>query len=166
MFCLRSWIPILFFLYAARFSVETRILTHYESYNNASPAFLVIFLSTTYFLNRPCVYCSLLLAILVMALFDFNGDWFIRPHERLALAGTANETAVATSMSDKIGESMGMLMDAVNINAGAIANVTMSRDTPKTSDKGLWGAFGMGWLRQAIAQGELRVDCLNTVIRL
>jgi len=63
MFCLRSWIPILFFLHRT----------------NASPVYLVLFISATYFLNRPCVYCSLLLAILVVSLFDFGTEWFEMP---------------------------------------------------------------------------------------
>uniref|UniRef100_L2GJR5 Uncharacterized protein n=1 Tax=Colletotrichum fructicola (strain Nara gc5) TaxID=1213859 RepID=L2GJR5_COLFN len=66
MFCLRSWLPLLF--------IPT----------NASPAFIFLFFICTYFLNRPCVYCSFLLLILFLTscnwsdrcFFDFSSNWF------------------------------------------------------------------------------------------
>ncbi|KAI0534528.1 bladder cancer-related protein BC10-domain-containing protein [Xylaria digitata] len=66
MFCLRSWIPLLFIP------------------ANASPGFIFLFFICTYFLNRPCVYCSILLLILFVTscywsdrcFFEFSSNWF------------------------------------------------------------------------------------------
>ncbi|KAI0415162.1 bladder cancer-related protein BC10-domain-containing protein [Xylaria grammica] len=66
MFCLRSWIPLLFIP------------------ANASPGFIFLFFVCTYFLNRPCVYCSILLLILFVTscywsdrcFFEFSSNWF------------------------------------------------------------------------------------------
>src|SRR5947207_54156 len=62
----KSWLPLLF--------IPT----------NASPAFIFLFFVCTYFLNRPCVYCSVLLVILFLSschwsdrcFFDFGSNWF------------------------------------------------------------------------------------------
>jgi hypothetical protein len=67
---INSWLPLLF--------IPT----------NASPAFIVLFFLSTYFLNRPCIYCSVLLFILFLSschwsdhcFFDLRGNWFEPRH--------------------------------------------------------------------------------------
>src|ERR1044071_6831547 len=64
--CHGSWLPLLF--------IPT----------NASPSFIFLFFVCTYFLNRPCLYCSFLLIILFLTscnwsercFFDFGSNWF------------------------------------------------------------------------------------------
>jgi len=140
MFCLRSWIPVLFFLLRTQ----------------ASPVYLVLFISATYFLNRPCVYCSLLLFILVVALFDFHTPWFDAPlsdSAELALNGTVAETA-------------GVLAQAANHTAQAVV---------KNAFEGLRGKMGMEqasegqsyeFVKGLLGKKEWRIQCLDVLIRV
>ncbi|CAA9963632.1 hypothetical protein CFE70_007725 [Pyrenophora teres f. teres 0-1] len=140
MFCLRSWIPVLFFLLRTQ----------------ASPVYLVLFISATYFLNRPCVYCSLLLFILVVALFDFHTPWFDAPlsdSAELALNGTVTETA-------------SVLAQAANHTAQAVV---------KNAFEGVRGKMGMGQASEGqsyelvkglLGKKEWRIQCLDVLIRI
>src|ERR1700761_6878144 len=105
MFCLRSWIPILFFLYVPA-APDREQMANVNTSTNASPIYLILFISATYILNRPCVYCSLLLAILVVALFDFHGDWF---EPRYLSATTLSQAGNATHTSSSYNASFGFL---------------------------------------------------------
>jgi hypothetical protein len=157
MFCLRSWIPVLFFL-----QVTTRMRNCFYRANrvyrlrtNASPVYLVLFISATYFLNRPCVYCSLLLFILVVALFDFHTPWFDPPlapdTAELALDGTLVETA-------------GALAQAANHTAQALV---------KSAVDGVRGRMGQvdngkeyEWVKGLLGKKEWRIQCLDVLVRI
>lgn len=148
MFCLRSWIPVLFFLY-----------------NRASPIYLLLFLTATYFLNRPCVYCSLLLVVLVIALFDFRSDWFASP---VALAPPQPDTATTdpSAIRDAVVGGATMLATSLNSTAAAFADAAAAQISQRTSARSSWASLPWEWAKGIIAKGELRIDCLNTVIRL
>ncbi|KFH48499.1 hypothetical protein ACRE_006950 [Hapsidospora chrysogenum ATCC 11550] len=132
MFCLRSWLPLLF--------IPT----------NASPAFIFLFFVCTYFLNRPCVYCSLLLLVLFFTscnwsdrcFFDFgSADWFASRHPITAdsitpALGDEPSTAVGTGLG--LGGTMG----------------------------GEWTGIGVEWLRSLLGRREWMVDCMNVKIKL
>ncbi|KAF1844532.1 uncharacterized protein K460DRAFT_365486 [Cucurbitaria berberidis CBS 394.84] len=139
MFCLRSWIPVLFFL----------LRTH------ASPVYLVLFISATYFLNRPCVYCSLLLFILVVALFDFHTPWFDPPlpsdTTELALNGT----------SAGIVEAVGVLTQAANHTAQAVVKGAIEGLKEKTS-----AGQSYEWVKGLLGKKEWRIQCLDVLIRV
>ncbi|SCO80420.1 uncharacterized protein FRV6_04633 [Fusarium oxysporum] len=94
MFCLRSWLPLLF--------IPT----------NASPAFIFLFFICTYFLNRPCVYCSILLLILFLTscnwsdrcFFDLGSNWFLPrptvPSEDVAFTSPSGDLAFNSTVLD------------------------------------------------------------------
>jgi hypothetical protein len=122
---------------------------------NASPVYLVLFISATYFLNRPCVYCSLLLFILVVALFDFHTPWFDPPlapdTAELALNGTIVETA-------------GVLAQAANHTAQAIV---------RNAVEGVRGRMGQvsggkeyEWVKGLLGKKEWKIQCLDVLIRV
>ncbi|TGZ77766.1 hypothetical protein EX30DRAFT_343838 [Ascodesmis nigricans] len=82
MFCLRSWLPLLF--------IPT----------SASPAFIVLFLISTYLFHRPCVYCSVIMLTLFSSscywsdrcfLDSNNGHWF---EPRILPMGGSGESGV------------------------------------------------------------------------
>ncbi|KAH8716942.1 hypothetical protein GQ44DRAFT_659878 [Phaeosphaeriaceae sp. PMI808] len=139
MFCLRSWIPVLFFL----------LRTH------ASPVYLVLFIAATYFLNRPCVYCSLLLFILVVALFDFHTPWFDAPlapdTAELALNGTIVETA-------------GVLVQAANHTAQAIVKSAFEDVRLKAGQASSGKEYE--WVKGLLGKKEWRIQCLDVLIRI
>ncbi|KAF2016446.1 hypothetical protein BU24DRAFT_202032 [Aaosphaeria arxii CBS 175.79] len=150
MFCLRSWIPVLFFL------------TH------ASPIYLVLFISATYFLNRPCVYCSLLLFILVVALFDFQTPWFefespISGTTEIALNGS-------TPYGNTIFETAGVFVSAANQTAQAVIKAAAEGIKEKFSNDGNTGASASSasyeWVKGIWSKKELRIQCLDVLVRL
>jgi hypothetical protein len=127
----------------------------YRLRTNASPVYLVLFISATYFLNRPCVYCSLLLFILVVALFDFHTPWFDPPlapdTAELALDGTLVETA-------------GALAQAANHTAQALV---------KSAVDGVRGRMGQvdngkeyEWVKGLLGKKEWRIQCLDVLVRI
>jgi len=147
MFCLRSWIPVLFFLLRT----------------SASPVFLVLFISATYFLNRPCVYCSLLLFILVVALFDFHTPWFEAPlaeTTELALNGT-------TPFRDSMLDTAGVFVQAANHTAAALLKSAAEGIQEKmTGAHDASGGANYEWVKGLVGKKEWRVPCLDVLIRI
>jgi len=147
MFCLRSWIPILFFL------------------TNASPIYLVLFISATYFLNRPCVYCSLLLAILVIALFDFHSNWF-EPRYSTSAPSAASQyfTNATTTMPDAMLESASLLASAMNNTAAAVLDTVVGSITQRKSSEEQLNSTVVEWIK-GLLRKEWRISCLDVVVR-
>ncbi|KAK8212745.1 hypothetical protein IWZ01DRAFT_278013 [Phyllosticta capitalensis] len=151
MFCLRSWIPILFFL------------------TNASPVYLVLFISATYFLNRPCVYCSLLLAILVIALFDFNTSWF-EPNTRYNPEPSRNASSApsnTTFMTDLAMETVSLAASATNETAGALVSAAMDMFSRSKRAPDAQVSAGAAELSKGLfARKEWKVPCMDVIVRL
>ncbi|CAM1510584.1 Fc.00g009190.m01.CDS01 [Cosmosporella sp. VM-42] len=141
MFCLRSWLPLLF--------IPT----------NASPAFIFLFFICTYFLNRPCVYCSILLLILFLTscnwsdrcFFDFGSNWFLpRP-------GTPNHPLEQTDSFNST------VYEMINTAAKALAGAAVDEVAARRAE---WTGLGIEWLRSLLGRREWRVDCMDIYIRL
>ncbi|KAH8769045.1 bladder cancer-related protein BC10-domain-containing protein [Diaporthe sp. PMI_573] len=175
MFCLRSWLPLLF--------IPT----------NASPAFIFLFFVCTYFLNRPCIYCSFLLLILFMTscnwsdrcFFDFSSNWFQpRPGVSYFTDGTTSFTCVEAGACAGHGGADGggaaALSAVENMTATANATYLVAKDTVNATANAMMGAaaeqvaqarsewtgIGMEWLRNLLGKREWRIDCLDVYIRL
>ncbi|KAF8426641.1 hypothetical protein EV426DRAFT_530186, partial [Tirmania nivea] len=128
-----SWLPLLF--------IPT----------SASPAFIVMFLISTYFFHRPCVYCSLLMLTLFTSscywsdrcfLDSNNGHWF---EPRILTTATAAFNTAAGSISSHAGDS-------------ELGNAT---DT-----MGVWTGIGLDWLRSLVGRREWRLPCVDVNVRL
>ncbi|KAI6781600.1 bladder cancer-related bc10 [Emericellopsis cladophorae] len=137
MFCLRSWLPLLF--------IPT----------NASPAFILLFFIGTYFLNRPCVYCSLLLLILFctscvwsdQCLFDRDtSQWFHpRPGSSADMGASSPYLGHETILPAVVG--------------GALRKMQAERAAR-------WTGLGAEWLRNLLGKREWTVDCMGVNIQL
>ncbi|KAF5238917.1 hypothetical protein FAUST_5253 [Fusarium austroamericanum] len=143
MFCLRSWLPLLF--------IPT----------NASPAFIFLFFICTYFLNRPCVYCSILLLILFLTscnwsdrcFFDFSSNWFLpRPTTQIL---PSDEIAEATFNST-----------AFEMVSTTVAAIVKSASEDLEARRAEWSGLGIEWLRNLLGKREWRIDCMDIYIRL
>ncbi|KAK4108069.1 hypothetical protein N656DRAFT_802138 [Canariomyces notabilis] len=157
MFCLRSWLPLLF--------IPT----------NASPAFIFLFFVCTYFLNRPCFYCSFLLLILFLTscnwadrcFFDFGNNWFqSRPagsYVYLPIPGKGPEAANVTATGGLDDTVAGVMVDMANTTAGALATAA-AEQIARTKVE--WTGLGLEWLRSLLGRREWRIDCLDLYIRL
>ncbi|EFX06693.1 hypothetical protein CMQ_7014 [Grosmannia clavigera kw1407] len=155
MFCLRSWLPLLF--------IPT----------NASPTFIFLFFVCTYFLNRPCVYCSFLLLILFLTscnwsdrcFFDFSNDWF-EPreitHSPAAMQSTDSYNGTVT-VDDGYGPTAALVFDMVKTTASAMAGATAEKLSHAEAE---WTGVGIEWLRSLLGRREWRIDCMDVNIRL
>ncbi|GJN73979.1 hypothetical protein PLICBS_008063 [Purpureocillium lilacinum] len=174
MFCLRSWLPLLF--------IPT----------NASPAFIFLFFVCTYFLNRPCVYCSILLLILFLTscnwsdrcFFDFRSDWFLpRSASSSSAASTSASTSPATPTSTIYTGAGGanatiytqnhhdVAADAFNATVAEMLNSTARALAGAAADqvaakRAEWTGLGMEWLRSLLGRREWRIECMDIYIRL
>ncbi|KAM5343191.1 hypothetical protein ACJ41O_014157 [Fusarium nematophilum] len=151
MFCLRSWLPLLF--------IPT----------NASPAFIFLFFVCTYFLNRPCVYCSILLLILFLTscnwsdrcFFDLGSNWFLpRPGTPSRLTSDFDVTHT-DDPHDMLFNST--LVEMVNTTAAAIAKAASEDLAARRAE---WTGLGIEWLRNILGKREWRIDCMDIYVRL
>ncbi|KAI5800279.1 hypothetical protein DFH27DRAFT_482552, partial [Peziza echinospora] len=128
-----SWLPLLF--------IPT----------SASPAFIVMFLISTYFFHRPCVYCSLLMLTLFTSscywsdrcfLDSNNGHWF---EPRILTTATAAYHSLTS------GGNVGGGMDS-GVGDGTGVQV--------------WTGIGLEWLRSLVGRREWRLPCVDVNVRL
>ncbi|KAL2265099.1 hypothetical protein VTJ83DRAFT_6199 [Remersonia thermophila] len=153
MFCLRSWLPLLF--------IPT----------NASPSFILLFFLCTYFLNRPCFYCSFLLLILFLTscnwsdrcFLDLSGPWFeSSPSHPAGKQGGHNDAPGATE-NNLNATASAVAIEMLNTTAGALATAAKRHLAQTTSE---WTGLGLEWLRSLLGRREWRIDCLDVNIRL
>ncbi|KAH8820558.1 bladder cancer-related protein BC10-domain-containing protein [Xylogone sp. PMI_703] len=167
MFCLRSWLPLLF--------IPT----------NASPMFIFLFFICTYFLNRPCVYCSFLLLILFASschwsdhcFFDFSSNWFEPRYSysssylqssasAAAVGGSGNATAGGNDFN-YTSEYLSMVLGTFNQTAVAIAGSALDEARRRVAgSRPEWTGIGVEWLRSLLGKREWRVPCVDVYIRL
>lgn len=142
-----SWLPLLF--------IPT----------NASPAFIFLFFVCTYFLNRPCVYCSILLLILFLTscnwsdrcFFDFGSNWFL---PRPGSPSLALPTDVLPDSADLFNASV---VEMINSTATAVTNAALDAAAARKAE---WTGLGIEWLRSLLGKREWRIDCMDIYIRL
>ncbi|EZF26065.1 hypothetical protein H103_01762 [Trichophyton rubrum CBS 288.86] len=164
MFCLRSWLPLLF--------IPT----------NASPLFILSFVTLTYILHRPCIYCSALLLILFISschwsdrcFFDLKADWFAPRFAHLPVtAPTMNATATTPALNSTSSELTGYVLDTVNTTATALMgaafeeakrrvmpNASLSANEPE------WTGIGLEWFRSLLGRREWTLPCVDVKVRL
>lgn len=158
MFCLRSWLPLLF--------IPT----------NASPIFIFLFFVCTYFLNRPCVYCSFLLLILFASschwsdhcFFDFSSNWF-EPRSTpssLSLSDYSNYTFTNGTASNQTIEQAFMIMGAMNGTAKTLGGVALQELRRRIPMRSEWTGIGVGWLRSLLGRREWNLPCVDVYVRL
>ncbi|BCS24815.1 uncharacterized protein APUU_41259A [Aspergillus puulaauensis] len=175
MFCLRSWLPLLF--------IPT----------NASPLFLISFVTLTYLLHRPCIYCSALLVILFAStcnwsdrcFLNLRADWFAPRYTPYDGTDGFNMTTSQNTSSTLLGmenESLaGYVFETVNNTAkalaGAVVDETQKRvsagdaSCPSTATPAATAAdeltgFGLEWLRSLVGRREWTLPCVDVKVRV
>ncbi|KAL4944063.1 hypothetical protein BDV06DRAFT_188229 [Aspergillus oleicola] len=184
MFCLRSWLPLLF--------IPT----------NASPLFLISFVTLTYLLHRPCIYCSALLIILFAStcnwsdrcFLNLRSDWFVPRYSPYTESNTSNCTVSSTGQQNASSSLLGVeneslagyVFETVNQTAkalaGAVVDETQRRlsfgagvnggaeSCPSSMESGsaadeLTG-FGLEWLRSLVGRREWTLPCVDVKVRI
>ncbi|OJJ72984.1 hypothetical protein ASPBRDRAFT_195623 [Aspergillus brasiliensis CBS 101740] len=164
MFCLRSWLPLLF--------IPT----------NASPLFIISFVTLTYILHRPCIYCSALLLILFISschwsdkcFFDLRGDWFSPRYSTTTSLDTTTSTSINDTLASYVFETVNSTTKAL---AGAVVEeaqrrlalngtLAASSTTTTTSAQDEWTGIGLEWLRSLLGRREWTLPCVDVKVRL
>ncbi|EAS37107.1 uncharacterized protein CIMG_02461 [Coccidioides immitis RS] len=160
MFCLRSWLPLLF--------IPT----------NASPLFIISFVTLTYLLHRPCIYCSALLLILFISschwsdrcFIDFKSDWFA---PRFATPASA---AVGNATQDPASGLTQYVLETMNSTATALATAAFEEAKRRVAPSAgidlagdqipQWTGIGLEWLRSLLGRREWTLPCVDVKVRL
>ncbi|GKZ32979.1 hypothetical protein AbraIFM66950_002683 [Aspergillus brasiliensis] len=163
MFCLRSWLPLLF--------IPT----------NASPLFIISFVTLTYILHRPCIYCSALLLILFISschwsdkcFFDLRGDWF-SPRYSTTTSLDTTSTSVNDTLASYVFETVnsttkalaGAVVDEAQRRLALNGTLAASSTTTTTSAQDEWTGIGLEWLRSLLGRREWTLPCVDVKVRL
>ncbi|KAL2000256.1 hypothetical protein VTN02DRAFT_3365 [Thermoascus thermophilus] len=170
MFCLRSWLPLLF--------IPT----------NASPLFIFSFVTLTYILHRPCIYCSALLLILFISschwadrcFFDFRGDWFSPRFTSSPTTYTVpvNSTSISPEKANVTNDVSlaGYIMETMNTTTTALAGAALEEAKRRLTNNGTlpaggfrqeeWTGMGLEWLRSLLGRREWTLPCVDVKVRL
>ena len=159
MFCLRTWLPVLFFM-----SVVPITSGHYvadqNNSSNVPPLYLVLFISAMYYLNRPCVYCSLLLTVLVISVYDFHNNWFEPQPDSSSSAHVTNSTTTA------LGDNIAVASSVIQSAAASIANTVVDGFSKRTGLDLQPQISVAEWLKEILGKKEWRIPCIDVAVRL
>jgi hypothetical protein len=144
---------------------------------NASPIYVALFLTGNYILQRPCIYCSLLLSILVFSLFDFHADWFEPRWSGSPIAITETATSFLSgnaTFTEAIVETASLAVAAINGTGGSLASVAIEEMKRKMATGGgtsLLAAAsnsssGFEWIRASLERRQFRIPCVEVIVRI
>jgi len=145
-----------------------------------SPIHLTIFLLLTYFLNRPCIYCSLLLVILFASSCHWSGRCFVDFSHSPADEGGLRSCAgwfwprIYSQGPDRANATMAdFVSEITNSTIAALANAAIDGTKRKfvTSTSGervmpYSAGIGIQWLRRLLGRHEWTLPCVGINIRL
>ena len=137
--------------------------------------FIVSFFLLTYLLNRPCVYCSILLLVLFVSscywsdqcFFDLSANWFEprplgaaprRSHSFQLAGGPGHAVAADAERSDAR-----FVFDVLNDTATALAGAALDELKRRVAHRADWTP-DTEWARSWM--GSWRIPCLDVNIRL
>ena len=177
MFCLRSVSSLassLPFAGDADFHQWLGLLVFLSS---CSPLYVVLFLATNYWLQRPCVYCSILLFVLCASLIDFKADWFEpRWQPSMESSLSASETLPSfisgnATVTDAVLETASLAISALNGTGGSLVSAAMNSAKRRVGG-GASNSSGSATLdffsvvKSAMEKWQVRIPCLGVVVRL
>ncbi|CAC9886413.1 unnamed protein product [Aureobasidium pullulans] len=113
-----------------------------------------------YYLNRPCVYCSLLLTVLVISVYDFHNNWFEPQPDSSSSSHTGNSTTNA--LGDNISVATSVIQSAAASMAQSVAD-GFARKTGLDTQPQISVAE---WLKEMIGKKEWRIPCIDVAVRL
>lgn len=164
----------------ARFLLQSRLLTPSRPHR-----FVLTFFTLTYFLNRPCIYCSFLLFVLFLSSCSWSSSCWIdfsspssfftprhlssplpNPLAASSLGGGTGHNA--TCGDNDIGEFLGSVVNETAQALGSAAMQEVKRWVPGTgnSEETAWTGMGLEWLRSWLGGREWRLPCLDVYVRL
>ncbi|KAG6988587.1 aminopeptidase 2 [Physcia stellaris] len=150
-------------------------------------SFILSFFLLTYTLNRPCIYCSILLAILFLSschwadhcFFPFStspAGWFEPRHVSSPISPSPSPNSSTPSSDFEAGGKTNMgefIVNAVNETAIALAGAAVGEVKRRVlggaggqGEGREWTGLGLEWVRSWLGAREWRVGCLDVYVRL
>ena len=140
-------------------------------------------MTLTYFLHRPCIYCSALLLILFLTscnwsdrcFFDLGGDWLsprFNPDVLTTTTFPSNSTTSnssngsITALAEYAVETAGVTTKIIASSVAGEAGKLLSSSSVSSRNDGEWIGLGAGWLRSLLGWNEWTVPCVNVKVRL
>lgn len=140
-----------------------------DTRTNASPIYVFLFLTATYVLQRPCVYCSILLFVLVFSLYDFHADWF-EPRWQSATSIAGPLLGWNATAADALDGAASIAMSALNGTAGSVVGAGLDSARKRWTGGSELGASasisGFEWLRNLVERRQFRIPCVDVLVRL
>ena len=154
---------------------------------NASPLFIISFVTLTYILHRPCIYCSALLLILFISschwsdrcFFDLRGDWFSPPFTSSVTSETVQTTSsvVPHHITGHNEGLAGYVLETVNATTKTLAGAVVEEAQRRLASNGTfigageskqeeWTGIGLEWLRNLLGRREWTLPCVDVKVRL
>lgn len=177
MFCLRRSVTTFSWIHAFSILHEIKQANMIDSWlpllfipTNAAPIYVALFFVCTYFLNRPCVYCSFLLLILFASscnwsdhcFFDFSKNWFEPTSSTyLAVDNASNATVAVTAIKQAL-----EFGTTVNETGKALGAIAIQEAQKAMCARPEWTGIGVGWLRSLLGRREWTLPCVDVKIRL
>lgn len=137
--------------------------------------FVVSFFFLTYFLNRPCVYCSALLLILFISscywsdhcFFDIHSNWFEPRHFSSPLPNPLPQAPDSAASTGRYAvEDASFLATVANETAAALAAAAIEEVKRRMDSRPEWTGIGVEWIRSWLGAREWRLPCLDVYVRL
>lgn len=124
------------------------------------PLYLVLFVSAMYYLHRPCLYCSLLLTVLIISVYDFHNNWFEPQPDAASSLNAGNSTTSA------VGESIAVATSALQSAAASVAQSVTEGFARKTGVDIQPQLSAAEWLKEVFGKKEWRIPCIDVAVRL
>jgi hypothetical protein len=151
--------------------------------------FVLSFFLLTYLLNRPCVYCSILLLVLFASschwsdhcFFDVHGNWFEPRHLSSAFplpSSLATGAGECPAGGDGNETAASFLMGAMNSTAAALGGAAFEEAKRRMAAVGVggnggnaganaeWTGIGLEWVRSLLGRREWTIPCVDVAVRL
>lgn len=137
--------------------------TNIQSSSNVSPLHFVLFVGATYYLNRPCIYCSLLLTILVFCLYDFHTNWFEAQTDYSA--SQTSEGHEGSILQKAAMESASIAASILNSTAASAVQGAVEAAKQKMNVQVPAHINGADWLKELLGKKEWRIPCIDVAVR-
>lgn len=142
--------------------------TNSPSSSNVSPLYFIFFVGATYYLNRPCIYCSLLLTILVFCLYDFHTNWFEpQPGSLSSPASQSSEVQGGGILENAAMESASIAASILNSTAASVVQGAVEAAKRKLNVEAQIPQISAAeWLKELLGRKEWRIPCIDVAVRL
>lgn len=129
---------------------------------NVSPIHLLICAITAYTLTRPCLYCTILVSVLLITLYDWQVDWFL---PRIDIFAPDNRYLDTKTLAEGDGNGTIEALESLSAVTAKVGSETIQGLRHRLGSGPTRMLSGADWLKQFMGRREWRIRCLDIAIR-